>query len=126
MVKNGVLVPGSTGRFSEAGINKIVTWCCNRGQMPYREVLLKQFGSVPLGMDDSQMLKAQVYFYNPDNLPGLHEIDRSAIEMTERGPVFPPCLAGVICLDIDNQRYVITMHGFEEFDFEEVSWSSPK
>jgi hypothetical protein len=124
LVKDGKIIQGSNGRFSEAAIDKIVKWCSTNGQIPHGDVLLKQFGSMPLGMDDSEMLKTQVFFYNPDNLPGLHEIDTSAAVMTETGVKFPPSLASCISFDIDNQRYVIAMHGFEESDFEEVPRSS--
>jgi hypothetical protein len=75
-------------------------------------------------MDDSEMVKAKVFFYNPDNLPGLHEIDTSLAVMTETGVRFPPSLASCISFDIDNERYVVAMHGFAESDFEEVPRSS--
>jgi hypothetical protein len=120
LIKDGKIIQGSNGTFSEAGIDKIVKWCSTRGQILYEDVLLKQFGSTPLGMDDSEMLKAQVFFYNPDNLPGLHEIDTSSAVMTETGVKFPPSLASCISFDIDNQRYVVAMNGFEASDFAEV------
>lgn len=118
LVKDGVA--GRTVRLTESAITKVVTWCSVHGQMPYRDVLIKRFGSVPKGMEDLPRLNMEVFLYNPDNLPGLHEIGTESCVMTENGPSLAPCLANALELDIDGRFYVVAMHSFTEWDYEDV------
>ena len=122
IVKDGVA--GRKVSFTEAAIEKVVEWCSAHGRMRYGDVLQKQFGSLPLGMDNAAMLDSEVFLYNPDNLPGLHEIGPNLITVTENDPTLAEhgaCLVNAWTLDIDGRRYVIAMRGFTEIDFEDVS-----
>jgi hypothetical protein len=84
-------------------------------------VLVKRFGSLPLGMDNTAAVKREVYLYNPDNLPGLHEIGPNAIVGTKSGGVmFAPSLGNALELLIDDELYVIATNSFQKDDFEEV------
>jgi hypothetical protein len=118
-VKNGGAVSGMKAHLSEAALDKVVTWCAANGKMPYGDVFKKQFGSIPFGMENTLLIRSQVYLYNPDNLPGIHELGADSVAtMTPTGLVFPPCLANCLTVDIDENRYVIAMSGFEECDFD--------
>lgn len=113
-------------RLSETAIEKVVAWCSANGPMRYGDVLKKQFGSVPMGMSGTE-LNSEVFLYNPDNLPGLHEIGPNPIVMTEKGAnLATPCLVNAITLDIDGSRYIIAMAGFTDVDFEEMIPSNTK
>ena len=107
-------------RLTEAAINRVVEWCFSHGKMPYEDILRKQFGSLPLGMDDMRILQEEVFLYDPSNLPGLHEIGSNIMTMTEHGPRLAPCLANALALDIDGQRYMIEMSSFTDTDFENI------
>jgi hypothetical protein len=118
-VKNDQAVPGMNAHLSETALDKVVTWCLASGKMSYGDVLKKQFGSIPLGMENIPMVRSQVYLYNPDNLPGIHEPGADVVaKITPSGLVFPPRLANCLTVDIDENRYVIAMSGFEESDFD--------
>lgn len=123
IVKDGL--PGRNVRFTEAAIGMVVAWCAERGPIRYGDVLQKQFGSLPAGMENTSMLNDEVFLYNPDNLPGLHEIGPNPLLVKGNRPTFAaPCLVNAHTLDIDGKRYVIAMHGFMEDDFQDVSDSS--
>ncbi|MGO9604612.1 MAG: DUF6602 domain-containing protein [Candidatus Binataceae bacterium] len=107
-------------RLTEAAIEKVVTWFSVHGGMPYRDVLKKQFGSLPQGMENMANLDSEVYLYNPDNLPGLHEIGQNPIVMRGNAATLAaPTIANAHSLDIDGRHYVIAMDNFTDADFEE-------
>jgi hypothetical protein len=119
LVKSGM--PGKWARISEAAIDRVVAWCSTQTRMTYGEILVKRFGSLPLGRDDTAAVKREVFLYNPDNLPGLHELGPNAVTRTETGAVtIAPCLANAVELLIDNELYVIATNNFAEGDYEEV------
>jgi hypothetical protein len=109
-------------RFTAAAIEKVVVWCSSRGRMRYGDVLLKQLGTMPVGMDDSAMIKNEVFLYNPDNLPGIHELGPNPIVVTEMGATtVAPCLMHSFALLIDGQQYVLAMDSFTDADFEDIA-----
>lgn len=61
-------------KLTENFIDKIVKHCKEKGKIIFHELLFKQFGEIPQGMQESE-LKQQVYLYNPDSLKGIHEIE---------------------------------------------------
>jgi len=60
---------------NEACIDRIYSHCKRTGKMPYGQILHKQLGRLPLGSDDPEIIDVNhlVYFYNPEDLPGLGE-----------------------------------------------------
>ena len=114
-------IAGRKIRLTEAAVEKVVTWCSAHGRMRYGDLLRKQFGSLPLGMENASILNSEVLLYNPDNLPGLHEIGPNPFTRTKDGVTLAtPCLASAPSLDIDGRCYVIAMDGFTDADFEDV------
>lgn len=111
---------GRSVRLKESTIDRIIDWCSTRGRMRYEAVLLKQFGAIPLGMEATDILNLEVYLYNPDDLPGLHEMGVNPIAMVGNRPAIAPTLATAWTLDIDGQRYVIAGNGFTEDDWEDA------
>ena len=93
-------------QLKEATIERIVNWCASRGKLPYAEVMKLRLGHIPMGMEDMPLMKWNVYFYRPDNLPGLQELK---IKAADGGGVeaVSPNLALAIELVIDNELYVI-------------------
>lgn len=100
-------------------IEKIVSWCRERGPMRYDELLQKRFGSVPVGMEKIAAYK--VFLYNPRNLPGLHEITGPPFEITESGArPTQPSLAAMMEFTIDGDNYAVPYDAFDETDFEDI------
>lgn len=62
-------------KLTEAFISKVVKTCTSGETLTHEALLLKRFGQIPVGMDDSQ-LGFEVYLYNPDNLKGAHEVHK--------------------------------------------------
>jgi hypothetical protein len=124
-VKDGETV-GETVRLRESTIDAVVAWCSGPGheKMRYGDVLKKRFGSLPAGMN-AATLDMKVFFYNPDNLPGLHELGPNPFAMTEHGAITTaPSLLNALELDIDGRRYVIAMDGFKDAAYEDVGGRS--
>jgi hypothetical protein len=118
MVKDGVT---RSVRFSEAAIDKVVAWCSAHGRMRYGDVLVKRLGSMPVGMEGTALMKREVFLYNPDDLPGLHEIGPDPFTVTKNGAaVAVPCLINAIELEINGQQYVIAIDGLTDA-YEEVT-----
>jgi hypothetical protein len=111
---------GRPVRLKESTIDRVIEWCSTQEPVRYETVLLKQFGMIPQGMENLRVLDLEVYIYNPDNLPGLHEIGKNPITMVGNRPSIAPSLATAFTLDIDGQRYVIAGHGFTEDDWEDA------
>lgn len=109
---------GTRVRIRASTIERVLEWCAKNGRMKYGDVLVKRIGSIPMGMEDSPLLKREVYLYNPANLPGLHEIDPNSFALNERGVTMAPSLMSAIELLIDNQLYVIA--GLTDADYEPV------
>ena len=80
---------------------------------------MKQFGSIPLGMEESALLEEQVFLYDPTNLPGLHELGETAVrDAISGGPT--ASVAFALNLFVDGRRYIIATHALAESDFDEV------
>jgi uncharacterized protein DUF6602 len=104
--------PGCRVRFTAAAIEKIVKWSSAHGRMRLRDVLQKRMGWVPPGMDEST-LNSEAFLYNPDNLPGVHELGAKTV-MTKDS------LWRSHVLVIDGYHYTIALSGFTDSDFEHV------
>jgi len=111
---------GGKIRITESAIHKVVTWCSANGPMLYGDVMQKRFGSVPAGMENMPQLNMEVFLYNPDNLPGLHEVGPNPFTTIEKYPTMVPCLASAFEWTIDGKLYVIASQGFTEIDYENV------
>lgn len=107
-------------RFTEAAIKRIVDWCQIKGATTYREVVKKQYGQMLIGEFSSNTANREVYLYDPDNLPGLHEIGSKLLAPTEEGNQFSiPCLTNAISIEIDGKAYIVALSGFTISDYED-------
>jgi hypothetical protein len=108
-----------TVHMNEAAIERVVSWCASRGRMSYGDTLMKRLGTLPLGMDGLPMLDRQVFLYNPDNLPGIHELDRNPFEVSEAGVTLAaPSIVHAWELIIDDELYIVASQSFKDNDFE--------
>lgn len=109
-------------RLTEAMLDRIVSWCQEKGPMTLRDALLKRTGMIPTGKDP-KILNYEIFLYNPHNLPGLHELGPDGLKPSENGP-HKPTIASMLELNIDGRNYQISLYGFEESDFEIISRKS--
>ena len=63
-------------RLTEAFVEKVVEHCGQQGGMSEEELMRRRFGQIPDGLD-ADVLRRQVFLYNPDGLKGLHEVDEA-------------------------------------------------
>lgn len=103
---------------SEQALDRVVEWCTACGTMKYGEVLIKRIGNIPLGMEDSQRLGWDVFLYNPDDLPGLHELGENPIINLDGRPIsLRPCLVNAMELLINDSLYVIPFDSLSSEDY---------
>ena len=107
-------------RITESAICKIVSWCSTNGTMQYGDVLKNRFGSLPLGMENMPQINMDVFLYNPDNLPGMHQVGQSLFTITDNNPTMVPCLASAFEWIIDGKFYVVASQSLTEKDYENV------
>jgi hypothetical protein len=70
-------------------------------------------------MDDHLSLDRDVYLYNPENLPGLHEIGPTLIQLEGGGvSLSASCLAQCAELNINGALYVVAMESLTSDDYE--------
>ncbi len=58
-------------------IDKIASYCQSNKKITHRELFLRQFGIVSKDMSD-EYLDFQVHHYDPESLPGMHEVESGA------------------------------------------------
>jgi hypothetical protein len=118
--KDGKVDTTKVYKLTEQFIHRIVTWCCENGKISNRELLLKLFGEIPHGLDDS-MLNQKVYFYNPDNLPGMREVDNPFIvDETGRPRVTQRMAIPYSDVIVNGEVYVYPHAYFKEGDQEVI------
>jgi hypothetical protein len=110
-------IAGKRIQIKEQTIERIVKWCANRGHVPYRDTLIARFGHVPVGMDGTPRMSWKVYFYNPNELPGLQELELQDVSGGGVAPVSPNLVTSME-LAIDDQLYVIAP--LENDDYEQI------
>ena len=84
-----------------------------------REWLLKQFGKLPVGMEDWQ-LESKLYLYDPDGLPGMAQLSDTA--KPEEGKSFDTeaTLLHAHGIEINGDTYVIPFAYFKPEFFEAI------
>ena len=106
-------------KLKEKFISKIVEYCRGKGPLTHEQLLLRRFGQIPVGMDPWE-LSVKVYFYNPDGLKGIHEVE-NPIKMCEGLAVAPeamidPCLA----ITVNGDTYFIPQVYISDADIEVI------
>lgn len=108
-------------RLNEAFIDRLVKWCKAKGCMTQRELYLRQFGQLPQGIEKMSNLEKPVYFYNPDNLLGMHEVENAITLNENQQPVIDPRV-GIPSswLEIDDEIYYYSFSNIKDTDYEVI------
>lgn len=118
--KEGKIEKEKVYRLNEKFIDKLVQWCKARGQITQEEMLLMQFGEIPHG-SRKEFLKKLIYFYNPDDLPGIHQVE-NAITIDEKGNAVTKerLISPSGFITIDKEVYYYPFAYVTESDYEEI------
>lgn len=81
--KLGPSAGNSVYRLNLAFVDRVVKWCKAHGKISQRDVCLRQFGSLPLGMDE-EWQAYEVYLYDPEALPGFHQVENPIVRDGDR------------------------------------------
>ena len=99
-------------RLKESTLEKIVSWCTKDGKISYSAFLKKQLGVLPMGVTESSPgMNMQLYLYNPDNFPGIGEMQSLPADHFST-------LLNVVDATINGQFYVLALGSFQETDWE--------
>ncbi|WP_145929308.1 DUF6602 domain-containing protein [Chromobacterium vaccinii] len=111
--------PPVAARLKESTLEKIINWCANTEKIRYSDLLKKQLGQLPLGTTDSSAgMNTLLYLYNPDNFPGLDEIQKSSSTNSGTHKDHYPTLLNIIDITIDGNLYALAMGSFNDTDWE--------
>lgn len=116
---------GSRYRFCLDFIDRIVQYCKAQGKIKHRELFIKQFGGIPQGMDEDY-LDYGVYHYDPEELPGMHEVE-NPIDFSNGGAVATQrMLQPSHWIEVDGEVYYFSQCYVENDSIEEISGCSHK
>jgi len=109
LVKNHVFAQkdNKTYALSETFINKVFLYCQKEGSKTVGEIFILQFGSIPPGYFTEDYLLSKCYYYDPENLPDIHQVNEP-YKINEQGrPVWNKRLkAPSTYVEIDNEIYM--------------------
>ena len=110
-------------RFSLDFIDKIVKHCKIEGRIKHRDLFIKQMGNIPQGIEDDY-LDYEVYHYDPEGLPGMHEI-ANPIDFSNGGAVATQrMLQPNHWIEVDGNTYYFSWCYVEHDSIEPISGSS--
>lgn len=94
--------------------------------MRWVDAFLKMTGAVPLGMHFAQ-LEESVYLYDPENLPGSHQVINPWQESATGGiEASTRMLVQWFSLTIDDADYFVPYSYIDEADFQVVPGMTPE
>lgn len=117
--RRGPAADKSVYRFNLQFIEKVVTWCKQRGKLSQKSLYLKQVGSVPVGVDDA-WLEHEVYHYDPEGLPGLHQIQNPITKTATGVYVNGRLLLPAHWIEVDNELFFFPLAYVSESDTEKI------
>lgn len=114
-------------RLKESFIDNVVKWCKAKGTITKRELYLRQFGQLPQGIEKVDNLDKKVYFYNPDNLLGLHEVENAITMGEDNNPIVDPRV-GIPSswIEVDGESYCYSSNNVKDADYEIIKGKTTK
>ncbi|HLO50476.1 MAG TPA: DUF6602 domain-containing protein, partial [Kamptonema sp.] len=109
LVKNHVFAQkdNKTYALSETFINKVFLYCQKEGSKTIQEIFYILFGSIPPGCFTEDYLLSKCYYYDPENLPGIHQVNEP-YKINEQGrPYFNQRMSSPSTyVEIDSETYM--------------------
>lgn len=112
-------------RLSLEFIDKVVKHCKVKGKIKHRELFIKQMGMIPQGMEEDY-LDYEVYHYDPDELPGIHEVKTPFDFIDGRVVASQKMLQPSYWIEVDGETYYFSWCYVEDDSIEEINGSSHK
>ncbi|SFI42672.1 hypothetical protein SAMN05192551_1216 [Tindallia magadiensis] len=116
---------GTVSALNERFINRVFDYCQAVGKLTHRDILMLEFGRIPDGLGEEE-LKVPIYYYDPDNLPGLHQVevpfsrdDKGQFTTTSRMRI-PNCV-----ITIDGEPYEFPQAYIEPEDLTIIPGKTP-
>jgi hypothetical protein len=109
----------SVKRLTLPFIEKIVKHCRTQEKITKRELLIRLIGEIPVGSEESD-LNSFVYLYNPDNLKGVHEVDKPFEEVNGKLVSSKEIFAPWHIIFVDGECIFFPMSCLRDDDFEKV------
>ncbi len=124
---DGIMQDGSDSlhRLTLDFVDKVVQHCKKQGKTTHRELFIKQMGALPLGMEDDY-LNYEVYHYDPDGLPGMHEIESPIDFSGGRAVATKKMLSPSHWIEVDSDVYYFSWCYVESDSIEPIAGSSSK
>ncbi len=110
-------------RLSLEFIDKVVQYSKKQGKIKCRDLFIKQMGNIPPGMDEDY-LDDEIYHYDPEGLPGIHEIGDPFHISNGRAVATQRMLQPSDFIEVDGERYYFPLCYREEDCIEPISGSS--
>lgn len=104
-------------KLNERFITKIINACASNPPLTHGEFLQKRFGIIPEGMTPED-ISSKVYFYNPDNLKGMHEIENPVAMVDGKAIATTKMIDPCHYILVNNQTYYIPQVYITENDLE--------
>ncbi|MCQ4088448.1 DUF6602 domain-containing protein [Saccharibacillus sp. JS10] len=108
---------GNVFELKEEFIEKVYNHCTSLGNIEYKQVLLLQFGSLPQGVEEKDVAY-KVYYYNPDNLPGYHEVENPVRKDGDTYIMQVKSNVPSHTITIDGENFIIPRAYFNEEDMQ--------
>ena len=106
-------------RLKHEFIEHLVQTCHQIGPIKLKDLYLKQFGQIPADMDD-EYLNQEVFHYDPNCLPGIHQVENS-LDISDQGAfVTTEMLLPTCSLEINREIYIFPLSYINENDLEVV------
>lgn len=91
---------------SENFINKVFTYCQKHSKKNLQEILTSSAGAIQPGFWAEEQLLSESYYYDPDNLPGMHEVNEPYKINEDGRPVLTQRMkVPLIYVEIDEETY---------------------
>ncbi|MEI7052150.1 DUF6602 domain-containing protein [Pseudomonas koreensis] len=123
VVKNheGFTMPDSEEvfRLNSDFIQLLLEYSKSVEKISYRELLIRQFGQLPVGMEESQ-LESKLYLYDPDSLPGILAVSDAADRPSTDEHASALTLIPAHSIEINGDSYVIPYAYFKPDFFEAI------
>lgn len=109
---------GQKSRIKRQIIERIYAWCAGQKPIKHGELLQRVLGQLPANIEKKMDMEVLVYLYDPDGLPGLHQVDNPFVIFDKVPTPKERMLLPYINLTINGVGYYIPWAYLNKDDFE--------
>jgi hypothetical protein len=111
---------------NERIIDRVFDYCQKAGKLTYKEILFLESGQIPEGIEEDA-LKASIYYYDPEKLPGIYELE-TPFKKNDNGYVIATMKMRMpnLTITIDGDTYVLPQAYIEQADLTIIPGLTPE